>query len=100
MTPETMPAASDARPVGKPFPRYCEACRKKTVWPATVSYRSQIRHEGVLHNVETPELVVPRCQECGELYFDNAAEEQVSRAFRVQLHLLLPEQIRGNRQTL
>jgi DNA-binding transcriptional regulator YiaG len=84
----------------KPFPRFCDTCRKKTVWPATIPYTSQIRHDGVLHSVETPELVVPRCQECGTLYFDNHAEEQVSRVFRSQLHLLLPEQIRTNRQAL
>jgi DNA-binding transcriptional regulator YiaG len=85
---------------GKAFPRYCDVCRKKTVWPATVPYRSQIRYEGVLHSVETPALVVPRCQVCNALYFDNEAEEQVSRAFRAQLHLLLPEQIRANRLAL
>lgn len=92
--------ASTAEPRGKPFPRYCDVCRKKSVHPATMAYRSQIRHDGVLHAVETPALVVPQCQECGALYFDNDANEQVSRALRSQLNLLMPEQIRANRLAL
>jgi DNA-binding transcriptional regulator YiaG len=98
MTPELLPTFD--RSTGKPFPRYCDVCRKKSVWQATLPYTSHIRHDGVLHSVNTPELVVPRCQECGTLYLDNHAEEQVSRAFRAQIHLLLPEQIRANRQAL
>lgn len=100
MTPETMPTSSEPQRAGKAFPRYCDACRKKAVWPATLPYRSQVRHDGVLHTVETPELLVPRCQECGTLYFDNHAEEQISRAVRALLHLLVPEQIRANRLAL
>ncbi len=100
MTPETIETLSEQPRAGKAFPRYCDACRKKTVWPATLPYSSQIRHDGVLHTVATPALVVPRCQECGTLYFDNHAEEQISRAARAQLHLLVPEQIRANRLAL
>ncbi len=100
MMPETIPTSVGAQPAAKPFPRYCDVCRKNTVWAVRLLYRSEIRHDGVLHTVETPELVVPRCQECGALYFDNHAEEQISRAFRDQVHLLHPEQIRANRQTL
>jgi DNA-binding transcriptional regulator YiaG len=93
MTPESV------RP-GKAFPRYCDRCRKKAVWPATISYRNRVLYEGQIYEVDTPQLEVPRCRECGELYFDNHAEEQVSRAAREQLHLLQPEQIRVNRQAL
>ena len=98
-----MPRLEDPgpQPAGKLFPRWCDTCRKKTVWPVQLPYCSQIRHDGVLHSVNTPELVVPRCQECGApLYFDNHAEEQVSRAFRAQLHLLLPQEISANRLAL
>jgi DNA-binding transcriptional regulator YiaG len=85
---------------GKPFPRFCDVCRAKTVWPERLAYRSQVRHDGVLHDIETPELVVPRCRDCGALYFDNYAEEQISKALRDQLHLLSPQQIRTNRVVL
>src|SRR2546426_702668 len=100
MTLEMIKEPGVGQPAGKSFPRYCDACRKKTVWPANQAYCSQIRYDGVLYAVETPELVVPRCQICGTLYFDNHAEAQVSRAFRVQLQLLLPEQIQSNRLAL
>jgi len=100
MTPEITPVTSIGQPAGVPFPRYCQRCRKKRVCQITMPYRSQVRHDGVMHTVDTPALVVPRCQECGELYFDNHAEEQISRALRLQLHLLLPEQVRANRVAL
>lgn len=97
---EITTAAAPAKSSPKGFPRYCDRCRDKSVWPATVSYRSNVRHDGDLHCVDLPQLTVPRCQKCGELYFDNAAEEQVSRALRGQLQLLQPEQIRLNRLAL
>src|SRR4051794_19286085 len=85
---------------GKPFPRYCDRCRKRTVWPATIPYRSRMGYEDQDYDVDTPQLVVPRCRECGELYFDNAAHEQMSHAARERLRLLQPEQIRANRLVL
>jgi DNA-binding transcriptional regulator YiaG len=100
MTLETVPTSTKPQPPGKPFPRYCDVCHDRTVWPVRLPYRSQIRHDGVLHAVETPDLVVPQCRVCRALYFDNDAEEQINRALRAQLHLLLPEQIRANRQAL
>jgi DNA-binding transcriptional regulator YiaG len=100
MMSEPTAPATPVKPAGKPFPRFCDRCRKWTVWPATIAYDHQIRLEGQLHHVYTPQLVVPRCQECGELFFDNDTEKQVSQAVRTQLHLLLPEQIRANRESL
>jgi DNA-binding transcriptional regulator YiaG len=100
MTPESIPAGNTAAPAAKEYPRYCDRCRKRAVWPATIPYRSQVRYEGRLYDVDTPQFVVPRCRECGESYFDNYAEEQVSRAAREQLHLLQPEQVRANRLAL
>ncbi len=97
MTPESTLPGSTTTPAAKAFPRYCDRCRKKTVWPATIPYRSQVLYEGNVYDVDTPQLVVPRCRECGELYFDNHAEAQMSRAAREQLRLLQPEQIRTNR---
>src|SRR6266496_2652893 len=100
MTSNPRPPATGVQPAGKPFPRYCDRFRKRTVWPATIAYQNQFKLEGQLHHICTPELVVPRCQECGELSFDNDTEAQINRAVRTQLHMLLPEQIRANRQAL
>jgi DNA-binding transcriptional regulator YiaG len=86
--------------VGKPFPRPCARCRSRSVWPATLSYQGTIRYDNRLYTVTVPELVVPRCQACGELHFDNYADDQVNRAFRAEMRLLTPEQIRTNRMAL
>jgi DNA-binding transcriptional regulator YiaG len=63
-------------------------------------YQSTINYEGQTYVVDVPDLVVPRCKTCGELYFDNYADDQINRYFRVQAHLLTPEQIRDNRTAL
>jgi putative zinc finger/helix-turn-helix YgiT family protein len=65
-----------------------------------VAHRSQIKHDGRLHDVEVPKLRVPRCAACGELVFDNAADEQIAQALRERLGLLSCTQIRQNREQL
>ena len=68
--------------------------------PATVRHTSQIKHDGRLYTVEVPRLRVPKCGHCGELVFDNDADEQIAQALRKQLGLLSGEQIRKNREDL
>ena len=82
------------------FPWPCPECGKKEVRPATVRHTAQIRHDGRLYTVEVPRLRVPRCRACGELVFENAADEQIAAALREQLGLLSSEQIRANREQL
>ena len=85
---------------GRPFPWRCPECGKKEVRPITMRYCTEIKHDGRLHTVELSALRVPRCQSCGELVFDNDADEQIYNALREHLGLLLPEQIRNNRDVL
>lgn len=98
--PESILLPNGVTVVGKPFPRACVRCRTKTVWPVTIPYRANRQYEGVRYLVEIPELVIPRCETCGELHFDNYADDQINRALRTQLRLLGPEQIRANRESL
>ena len=84
----------------KPFPWRCPECGKKEVRPATVHHSSQIKHDGRLYTVEVCRLRVPRCKLCGELVFDNGADEQIAAALREQLGLLSAEQMRTNRDQL
>ena len=100
MTPESDNSTKDRTSLGKPFPRFCDLCRKNSVWPVTTAYRTEVQYEGRRYNVDTPHLIVPRCEQCGSFYFDNVAEEQVNTALCDQLHLLMPEQIRANRIAL
>ena len=85
---------------GKPFPWHCTECGGKEVYPATVSHTSRIRLDGITYSVELPELRIPKCRVCGELVFDNDAEEQITQALREQLGLLSPVEIRKNRDEL
>jgi putative zinc finger/helix-turn-helix YgiT family protein len=84
----------------RPFPWRCPECGKKEVRLATIAHTSQIKHDGRLYTVDVPELQVPRCQACGELVFDNAADEQIARALREQLGLLSCCEIRQKRELL
>ena len=85
---------------GKPFPWRCPECGKKEVRPVTVPHTSQIKHDGRLYTVEVPKLRAPRCGACGELVFDNDADEQIAQALRDHLGVLSGDQIRKNRETL
>ena len=100
MTPEKLGTTENMRCQGKPFPWRCPECGKKAVQPATVHHSSQIKHDGRLYAVEIPGLRVPQCSECGELVFDNDADQQIAQALREQLGLLSGDQIRENREEL
>jgi hypothetical protein len=56
-------------------------------------HTSQIKHDGRLCTVEIPSLRVPQCSACGELVFDNDADEQIAQALREQLGLLSGDQV-------
>jgi putative zinc finger/helix-turn-helix YgiT family protein len=86
--------------VGRAFPWRCPECGKKEVRPATVRHTSNVKHDGRIYVVEVPRLRIPRCRACGELVFDNDADEQIAAALREQLGLLSTEQIRVNREQL
>ena len=75
----------------------------------TAEKRGAARDDGLHHGsrirratytVTVPELKVPRCQSCGELVLDSAANRQITEALRQHLRLLTPGQIRTNRETL
>jgi putative zinc finger/helix-turn-helix YgiT family protein len=84
----------------KPFPWRCPKCLAREVRPATIEHTSQVKHDGRLHEVTVPELVVPKCHHCGELVFCNDTEEQISRALREKLGLFQPDKIQAEREAL
>ena len=98
--PEKARMTETPRSQGKPFPWRCPECGKKAVQPVTVQHTSQIKHDGRLYTVEIPGFRVPQCSACGELVFDNDADEQIAQALREQLGLLSGDQIRKNREDL
>jgi putative zinc finger/helix-turn-helix YgiT family protein len=100
MTPERTKTPESPASQGKPFPWRCPECGKREVRPSTVRHISEIKHDGRLHTVEVPRLRVPKCDACGEMVFDNDADDQIAKALRQHLGLLSGEQIRKNREDL
>ncbi len=100
MTSDSARQQEDANRKSRPFPWRCPECRKREVRLTVVSHTSQVKHDGRLYAVEVPKLRVPRCEACGELLFDNTADEQIAQALREQLGLLACGEIRHNREQL
>jgi hypothetical protein len=73
------------RTAGRPFPWHCPRCRQKTVNLQTIPFETERWYEGQLYQVKILELSVPVCSNCGEVVFNQAAEDQVNRALRSQL---------------
>src|SRR5437870_4557265 len=84
----------------QPFPWKCPTCLLKQVRPTRIPYTAEIQHDGILHAVHLPALEVPQCRACGELLFDDHADEQINSALRTYLHLLTPAQICEGRKEL
>lgn len=72
----------------------------RSVQPAMLDYAAAIEHDGRAHEVRVPQLSVARCESCGDIVLDDDANEHISEAFRSQLGLLTPVQIRHNRERL
>jgi DNA-binding XRE family transcriptional regulator len=84
----------------KPFPWKCAGCREKAVVPAVVDYTTTIEHDGPSYDVRLPALLTPRCANCGKLVLVDSANRAISEAFRAQVGLLAPAEIRRQRQAL
>jgi putative zinc finger/helix-turn-helix YgiT family protein len=84
----------------RPFPWRCSNCHKEEVYPATIPYAADIKHDGRLHHIEVHELKIPKCKTCGEVVFNYEADDQMLQALRSHLRLLTPEQIKGGRKAL
>lgn len=84
----------------RPFPWPCGNCLKGEVYPETMPYATEVKHDGQLYHLEIAELRIPKCRACGELVFSNSVDDQIIQALRSHVRLLTPEQIRGGRKSL
>ncbi|MBC8869104.1 MAG: helix-turn-helix domain-containing protein [Planctomycetes bacterium] len=78
----------------KPHPRVCTECGETTVTPAEIAYDAEVKHDGRLHRFHISRLTIDRCQRCGEEFFTNRTDEQITTALREFLGLLRPQDIR------
>jgi DNA-binding transcriptional regulator YiaG len=84
----------------KPYPWICATCRERAVRPATLLYTAELEHDGRTYTIQVPDLAVHRCDACGTLTLDDAANRRVSDALRQAAGLLAPAQIRQRREAL
>ncbi len=82
--PEPISKTAPVHTEGRPYPWFCPNCRRKEVRPATVAYECQRFHNGQPVNIVVRSLLVPKCDQCGELVFTYDTEDQINRAFRAQ----------------
>jgi putative zinc finger/helix-turn-helix YgiT family protein len=84
----------------RPFPWLCANCLKDEVYPVTMPYAVETKHDGRSYHIEIPELRIPKCRSCGELIFSNSVDDQIIQALRSRVHILTPEQIKAGRKAL
>ena len=69
--------------------------------PATLpSYTEEMAHDGGVHAVTVENFEVQRCENCGAMIFDDAANDRLGAALREVLGLFSPEEIRAHRTAL
>ncbi len=76
------------------FPQRCPECGKTDVCPDAIPYDARAKHDGSVYTFSIAALKVNKCQSCGEVFFDNTTDEQISQGLREHLGLLSPEEIR------
>jgi len=76
----------------KPFPRLCPECGQTQVYPAKIPYDAEVKHDGRMYSFQIPALEVNKCAPCGEIFFSNVTDDQISQALREHLGLLSPTQ--------
>jgi putative zinc finger/helix-turn-helix YgiT family protein len=81
----------------RPYPWTCARCRQPAVYSDIVDYTTTIEHDGRAYTVTVPSLELPKCRNCGKLVMVDAANRRISEAFRREVGLLTPEEIRAGR---
>ena len=85
----------------KPFPWKCGKCRERAVNQVTLpSYSAELEHDGRKYPVSVNDLDAARCDNCGTIVLDDAADRRLSDALRLAAGLLLPSEIRQQRESL
>jgi putative zinc finger/helix-turn-helix YgiT family protein len=99
MTPESK-TAEVRKGRDRPFPWVCANCLKDEVYPVTMPYTTEVKHDGRMYKLTIPALTIPKCRACGELVFSLRVDDQIVAALRAEARLLTPEQIRQGREAL
>lgn len=82
------PDANTGKPrkgLDRPFPWPCGNCLQNEVYPETLPYAIDVKHDGQLYHLEIPALTIPKCRTCGELVFSNSVGDQISQTLQAHL---------------
>ena len=60
----------------------CSECPKGYAYMTTAAMDLPVRHGGKDYVVHIPDLIVGKCDCCGEVYLDNRADDQIQSALR------------------
>jgi len=67
----------------------CMVCRERANSPTTLtSSAAEMEHDGRKYAISVRDFHVLKCQCCGEIFLDEAANERLSGALRVDLRRL------------
>ncbi len=88
------PQKKRVAPGAKPYPRRCSECGAVAVQSVTIPYKAEVKHDGKLHQFRVARLKVDKCGQCGEEFFTNVTDEQITAGLRTKVGLLAPDDIR------
>src|ERR1017187_7522506 len=91
---------NENEPLRKPFPWKCSHCKEKAVYEDLVTLETDVEHDARTYHVKLDGLKAPRCKRCGLVHPDSAANRQITLEFLRQAKLLMPDEIRRNRESL
>jgi putative zinc finger/helix-turn-helix YgiT family protein len=82
------------------FSPRCSKCRERAVSLATVPYHAVIENDGRQYELDISDLVVPRCEKCGNYVLHDDANRRITAGLRKVVGLLAPDEIRFHRERL
>ncbi len=86
--------------MARPFPWNCRVCGEKQVYQVGEDYKTTLEHDGREYPVTLPDLCCYKCRACGARTLPDEAHRRLAMALRHAAGLLLPPDIRKNRESL
>ena len=65
---------------------YCVECGKDEVIPIRINYNTKVKRDGKLSEVTVRDMPIHQCQNCGENWFDVAAQDAIEEAVQQELN--------------
>ncbi len=72
------------------FPQTCPTCQKNKVVLTTINYDTCVSYDGVSHDLNIPDLQVPKCSSCNEMVYVEGVNLQIEKALHKQLRQKVP----------